>query len=398
MMMKSTRKKEKQYLDNLWVIRKGKYVNLDLKRICEGVQKRPVREYYISDVARYMLNPNPIEIEKKLIGCKIQYHQPGSYKIKEKITQVLPKKLHGLLKGKKTSPDVIMSDCETKRPAMKDKCLEVHFKKVHEMLRPYGSILEKLSKLDTNRISDMTGVCREIDGGHSVLNLQGSIEEKIKYMVNSIMKDVRVIIKKAYVAKGLFEMRGFDFQSYDSGNSYRLIRFLHNGETKSCVLGPDNRLEYWIEDVRLINCMHMLEQAIQTDQKFYNSLEQCIKGHAKPFNIFFKKQLEIDYSNTYLPEIYKEVFETYNMDSKEKKTFVNSLKNLQFGISFNFVPQDSDDDKMYTNISVMHDIRALEPIKDDMPQLYTEISQRASVSETGRYYFLDSIKGSRNEQ
>lgn len=393
MMMKSNKGKEKPSPNGLWVITKGKYVDLDIRGICDGVQKRPVREYNISDLARYMLNSNPIEVEKKLIGCEVHYHQPGSNKIKEKIRQMLPKKLHGFLKGKKTSPDVIVSDCKTKKPIMKDRYLESHFKKAHELLRPYDPTFERLSRLDSGRISDVTGICEDIDGVRSALNLLGSIEEKIDYMLNFIIKDVRVIIEKAHVAEGLFEMRGFDFQSYDPGNSYRLVRFLQNGETKSCVLTPDNRVEYWIEDIRLVDCMHLLEQAIQMNWIFHDSMEQCIKGKAKPYKIFFNKQLEIDYSNASLPEVYKGVFETYNMGSYEKESLVNSLKNLQLGISFNYVPHDSGEENMYTNISVMHDFRALEPIKDDLPQLYMEISKKASVSEVGRFYFMDSIRG-----
>jgi len=395
--MKST-KKEKPYLDNIWVISKGRYIDLDLRGICEGLQKRPVREYHISDLAKYMLNPNPIEVWKKLMGCEIHYSQPGSYKIKEKISQLLPKNLHGFLKGEKTSPDVIMSDFETKKPPMKDRYLESHFKKVHDLLRPYDSIFERLSTLDTQKISDVMGICEDIDGVRSKLNLQGSIEEKINYLVNFIMNDVHVTIEKAHVVEGLFEMRGFDFQSYDSRNSHKLMRFLHNGETKSCVLGPDNRVEYWIEDIKHVNYLHLLEQAIQTNRKFHDSLRLCAKGHAKPYKIFFNRQLEIDYSKDSLPEVYKEVFEMYNMGSDEKEALVDSLKNMQVGIAFNYVPRDSSEEEMYTNLSVMHDIRALEPIKDDLPQLYMEISQRASVSEAGRFYFLDSIRGSRNEQ
>ena len=54
---------------------------------------------------------------------------------------------------------------------------------------------------------------------------------------------------------------------------------------------------------------------------------------------------------------------------------------------------DSGQNKLYTQISVMHNVRALEPLKNELPQLYSEINKRASFSEAGHFYLLDSIRG-----
>jgi len=59
---------------------------------------------------------------------------------------------------------------------------------------------------------------------------------------------------------------------------------------------------------------------------------------------------------------------------------------------------DREEEKLCTNISVMHDIRALDPIKDIIPQVYAEIDKRTCVSEAGRFYLLDTIKGFPNEK
>ncbi len=55
--------------ERMWIISKGRYKELDLSRIREGVKSQTVMEYRISDLARYLLNPKPIQVAKKLVGC-----------------------------------------------------------------------------------------------------------------------------------------------------------------------------------------------------------------------------------------------------------------------------------------------------------------------------------------
>jgi hypothetical protein len=57
---------------------------------------------------------------------------------------------------------------------------------------------------------------------------------------------------------------------------------------------------------------------------------------------------------------------------------------------------DIGEDRLYTQISVLHDLRAIETLKNNLPQVYSEISKSAFLSEAGRYYLLDSIEGHSN--
>ena len=50
---------ERLISEDLWIISKGRYADLDLSRIYEGANPGLVREYGISDLAFHMLNPNP---------------------------------------------------------------------------------------------------------------------------------------------------------------------------------------------------------------------------------------------------------------------------------------------------------------------------------------------------
>jgi hypothetical protein len=70
------------------------------------------------------------------------------------------------------------------------------------------------------------------------------------------------------------------------------------------------------------------------------------------------------------------------------------LNYLQIGVSLNYVLlNDSAEDRVHTHISILHDLRALEALKNNLPQVYSEISKGAFISEAGRFYLLDSIEG-----
>lgn len=384
--------------NGIWIISRGIPAKIDLNHVFEGAHSTFVKEYRISDLAKYLLNPNPIEVKKILVGCDVHYHQPLSDKVREIFRQILPRRLHGIFKQRTALSETFITDHDKDAPHLKDEDLKSHVDQIRSALRAYDPILKRLSKLDHSEISTITGICEDIGGNRSLLNLKGNMDEKISYMASYLLKDVGVVLEKAHVSEGLFEMSGFDFASYDARNSHRLLKFFANGKPRFCVIGQDGKVEYWVDDANLVNHMHLLEHSIKANPKFNNCLSLCTKGDAKPLRLLFKKQLEIDYSKSPLPALYKDLFETYHISTNEKDAVMRSLRNSQFGILFNYVPASSDGvKKLFTNVSVMHDVRALEPIKEDLPELYSVIDKMALVSEAGKYYLLDSIRGYSNE-
>ncbi len=394
------RRNQEEFLRNndVWIISRGKQAKFDLSMVHEGFQTTSIVEYGISDLARYLLNPNPIEVKKILVGCEVHYHQPFGEKVREKLRQILPQSLHGLLREEKTFSETLMANQDKCIPSFKDEGLESHVDKICSALRVYDPIMKSLSKLKSDEISNITGICEDIGGNRSLLNLKGDMDEKISYMASYLFKDVGVVLEKAHVSDGLFEMSGFDFAAFDAKKSHRLIKYYLEGKPKFCVVGSDGKVEYWVDDIRLIKQMHLLEHSLKANPKFNNSLSLCTAGDAKPLRLLFKKQLEIDYTKSPLPALYKDLFDNYNVGSNEKNAVVKSLQNSQFGILFNYMPvSNTGEKKLFTNVSVMHDIRALEPIKEDLPELYSTINKMASISEAGKYYLLDSIRGYSNE-
>ena len=82
------------------------------------------------------------------------------------------------------------------------------------------------------------------------------------------------------------------------------------------------------------------------------------------------------------------------MGSVERKVVASSLNQMQFGIAFSYIPDaDAGHTKLFTHITIMHNVRALDAIKDNLPHLYSEINKRATISEAGHFYMLDAIRG-----
>jgi hypothetical protein len=372
----------------------GKLTNLDLSSICEGPVSGPVMEYDISELTQYLLNPNPITLEENVIGCKIQYSKPQAGKIMRFLKKLF---------SPKGQPDddsfteEIISSSKTGSPDFKDKRLNLHFLKIKETLKLYDPVQKKLSGLKSEKIDNIIAMCEDIGKNRHQLNLKGSINDKIKFVSNSLSKKVKVAFNRAYLLNGLFEMRGFNFSAFDSAKIYRLIKINDGNTQKHCVLNDNYKFLYWIEDNPLINYMHLFEQSIKTDPQLREALNLCMLGVAEPLKLFFSTQREQSYSEKYLPRVYREVLSAVNVGPSEMKSISNILNQHQSIVTFNYVPiSGTEKNKMYTNISVMHDLRALEPIKSSLPEVYSQIDKKTLISDAGKLYLLDSLRGYQN--
>ena len=384
--------------NNIWIISEGRYTDVSLEGVNDGKVAGPYKEYKISDIGRYLLNPNSIEVKKKLIGGEIHYKQGALKKIGRLFRKILPNASRRQSKGRSISPELIVSRYKLRIPPMKDPDLEAHLNQFFGLLRSYDSVPKKLALLDPHKIFEIIGICEDIGGNYSYLKLKGSIEEKIKYLENSFSKDVGVVLNRAYIADGLFELRGYDFESYKPERSCRLISYTNDGGPAACVLTSHNKIDFYLSDYNLIKHMHLLEQSLRTNPSISEAFIRCVKGQATPVKLFFNKKLEIDYAKTALPAIYQDVFKTLDVELNQRNLVKPILNYLQIGVSLNYIlPEEGQEDRMYTHISVLHDFRALEPLRKNLPQVYSALLQQAFSTEAGRYYLLDSINGYSNE-
>jgi len=382
---------------DIWIFTDAKAGNVDPYQMEIVPDEGTLKEYRISDIGRYLLNPESIEIKKRLIGCEIHSRRRRLTRMKEAVARLFPRRIRQWINANPLPPEVLLSNCKLKIPYLKDGDLRDHFSAIYELLRSYDVVIKRLPQLNPQKIAHLIGICEDVGGNLSYLKLQGGIEEKIKYMATYISKDVGVVLKKAYQADGLFELRGFDFTAYAPYRSYRLLSFLEEGEPRLCVLGGDGNVAFWVSEQQLLRYLQLLEHSIKANPNLRNAFSLCHRGQAKAVKLFFNKKLDIDYSKTHFPKIYREVFNAHNVGFNQRNLVKPSLNYLLIGVSLNYVPfTDSGDEQLVTHISVLHDLRALETLKSNLPQVYSEISKGAFNSDAGRYYLLDSIEGHSN--
>jgi len=392
-------RRDESKLDDMWVISKGMHTDMDLSRVCGDFTTKTVVEHKISDIARYLLNPNPIHVCKELVGCIIHYHQRRRSFV-DTLKRIFPKRSTEQREDSQNPSETLMSRYDVNRTRPRDPDLALHMLKITDMLAPFDPVSRRLSKLDTQTVSDIVGICHEAGNHLTHLSIQGSIDEKISYVQNQLLKDVSVVLEKANISDGLFEMKGFDFESFDPEQAYRLIKFYQDGHPKACVLGLGDTIEYWVDNIEHIQYLQLLELLLKTNPKLNDSLHLFTTGKAKPLKLLFNKELEIDYSNIHLPEIYRELLKTHDIELIEKEVVTKAISNSQIGISFNYIPRsDSGEEELVTNLSVMHNLKALERLKYDLPHIYSEIDRRSRMIGAGKFYLLDSLKfkGAKNE-
>lgn len=200
-------------------------------------------------------------------------------------------------------------------------------------------------------------------------------------------------LEKVYTEPGLFELRGADFVNYDRNKSFRLVRFLLDGATRSAVLTPEGQVEFWVADYNLVHYLQLFEHTIQTNPQLQESLRDCVNDRALPLKLMFNQHLDIDYSKNELPRVCREIFKSQQPGEGETEALLSFINDRKMSISFHFLPLAGGDGKLCTDISIMQDFRVLERIKDNMPHLYSELSKRAAISEAGKFYLLDTIRG-----
>jgi hypothetical protein len=377
------------FYEKIWIISGGREKDIDLSEVCSEPIKGPVTEYDISALSQYLLNPNKITLREKVVGCRIYYRQTGGLirRLMRRLTSSGPEEVS----------EEVVSPSRIAAPDFDDRHLNAHLNKIRSMLRQYDPVYRKLSTIDRNRIDNITAVCEDPGKNRHQLNLQGGIAEKIDYVLDSLGREVNVSFNRAYLMNGLFEMRGFNFRTYRPERMYRLLKVDKNGSERYCVLNPDYRLLYWVDDNAVIQYLHILDQSIRNDRNLREALEMCVRGEARPLKLFFSKQREPGYTENFLPRLYREAVNALNVGPDVLRTITQVINNGQSIVSFNYIPNSPDGrQKLCTNISVLHDIRALEPLKETLPQLYSEIDSRATVSDAGKLYLLDSMRGYQN--
>lgn len=369
--------------EKVWVISKGEHITLETFFINEKITGI-VKEYKISDIGLYMVNPNKIDIFEKLIGYEVIY--------KKKAKKNFLTKLFNSETTKK--PRTVLNPDHDLISPFEDKMLESAFTKISDNLLPYDSVIRSLLSENKDEVENILAYCQDPGKNKYSINLAGSIQDKIQFVRENLYQDVKITLKKSYLTNGIFEMRGFDFDKYDQDNFHRLIKYVSKGKINYAVLNSDGTLQFKVENDFFIKFMFMLEQSINSDDRLLASFQDCLARISKPHKLYFSKDIDTEYSDKHMPPVFRDGLDLSTMDKRELSYITDALNRSRRAVYFNTIIKTIDgDENIFTTITVMHDFNELVSVKKYLPEIYTKIEQDIPVSEIGKLYLLDSMSG-----
>lgn len=377
----------------VWVVSESRPVPADPETFDPEADRGQVKEYRISELGRYLLHPGPVEIRKRLIGCEAHPVRCTPlrwwHRVQRGIGRSAPRK----------HSDVILSGLRLKVPAMNDPDLEYHLRRLVDELRGYDPFVKKITRLKAERLAHLIGICEDIGGGYSYLKLQGSLDEKIRYLTANVGREVRVTLHRAHLSEGLFDLRGFPPAAFNPANAFRLVSYTRGGEPAACVLNALGNVDFRLADPSELRYLSLLEHTLAANPDLQRAFDGCFFGSARGVRLFFNKELEVDYAKAGLPALYRAMFRPADMGDSGRNLIKPVLNYLQTAVSLSYLPPtETGEEKLLTQISILHDLRALDPLRKSLPNVYAEISRRAFNSEAGRFYLLDSITGAPHGQ
>lgn len=369
-----------------WVISDGKGLRLEPGTFDLEADPGPVKEYRLSDIGRYLLHPGPVEIRKRLVGCEV-FHARS--RLRRWLQRLEPRR------ARRARPsEVVLSGLKLRLPPLRDPDLEAHLRRIADELRGFDTFSRRLGRYDLREVSQLAGICEDVGGGYSYLKLQGSLEDKVRYLTAHVGREVRVTIHRAHVSEGLFELRAFPRAGFDPSRASRLVAYRRDGEPAACVLTPAGHLDFRLADPGAVKYLGLLESTLSACARFRRTFTACFTGPSRPVRIFFNRQLEVDYSKAGLPEVYRTAFRSSEAQPDQRNLVKPVLNYLQTAVSLSYLPADeTGSERPASHVCILHDLRALEPLRKTLPAVYAEVSRHAFSTEAGRFYVLDSIAG-----
>ncbi len=375
-----------------WVISEARAAPVDLVSVDPEADRGPVKEYRLSEIGRYLVHPGPVEIRKRLIGCEAHRAQRRPVRWLRRAWAALRRSVP------KRPSEVILSGFKLRVPAMNDPDLESHLRRVADELHAFDPFVQKLARLPSAGLAHLIGICEDVGGGYSYLKLQGSFDEKLRYLSANVGREVRVTLHRAHLSEGLFDLRGFPPAGFTPANVFRLLTYTRDGTPAACVLNAVGNLDFRLTAPRVLAYLSLFEHTLEANPDLRHAFDACFCGSARPVRLFFNRQLEVDYSKANLPEIYRSLLRS--ADPVSGRNLIKPVLNsMQTAVSLSYLPTaGAGEEKLFTQVSILHDLRALDFLRKRLPTVYAEVSRRAFSSEAGRFYLLDSITGATHSE
>ncbi len=384
--------------NSVWIISPGSSVDFDVSALGINAEPKKVTAYDLSDIGRYLIHPGPIEVENQLRGCECDLKPAGFGRARQFGRRIFARLGFS---GRKADPakSTFLVRSAVKSPSLKDAQLAGHIEQLRGLLQPFDPLFQEIASLDLNRVVEIRGLCEDEAGQRTVLNLKGTIAAKKQYVLDHLLKPVRMTLTSAHIADGLFEMRGWNSALFDEHRRHRLLHFQVDGKFFACLLNDRGGMAFWINDIRHLHRMLLLQQAIDSSFQLGDIFDRCLTGNVRPLRLMFNSNPDIGYTPDRIPPVYQDIFNTLKLDPEMRRNVIGALNDRQLGVSLSCVTQEGSADPCpVTSISVLHDVRALEPLRSGAPQVVAAIDRCATTSEAGKYYLLEDIQGRRDDR
>ena len=378
---------------DIWIISEPRHGRFAIDH--GGKDGSPIvgQEYRISNIGRYLLSPQPLTVQKWLIGCEISQKKNLIKRVQNKWGRTDIQQ-----KNDTAKPLTLYLNQPNIKNTLTTAELNHYLDTLYNHLRPFDLFFIEINKIISHQIEKLVGICEDDAGFRSPLTLEGTVSQQLDYLRQHVGKPVSVKLKRAYLSNGLFEMKGFNFQNYRPNQYSRLIRFVQNGLPKACVVNADNTISFWVDDFKIINYLQLLNYCIHHNKKMYESFYNCMHGKSIPIRLMFNQSITIDYTRAPLPAIFQKILGNSSIADQTQKLIKKNLSAHQMGISFNSLTQQKKGgNTICTDIAILQNLRALEPIKNHVPTLFAQMEKIAARSEGEIYYLLEAIRGVDNE-
>lgn len=382
----------KNNLGKLWIVSPPRMARFAFDQPGSRISPTVAREYRISPIGQYLISPAPLNVRKQLVGCKIYWHCAPLLRWIHRLIHIKGEKAAGL-----RPPLSLIMDFPRPVVSLSDSNLEHHIHHLYDNLRPFESFHPTLSEIDPDLVAKVAGICTDEAGYRSPVAIGGDPPQQLEYVRQHAGEEIDVRLKRAHIADGLFEMKGFDFIKYDPQHHHRLIRFIHEGVPKACVVNDDHSIAFWLDDVKLVDYLQLFEYCIQHNDHMRESLNDCIQGKAVALRLMFNHHPEIDYSRAPLPALFQEVIGDTRLADHTNRLIKQNLNLYQIGVSLHCMTLQDGRTEPFTHTSILQNLQALEPIRESLPTLFAEVAKRSAQAEGGSFYLLESICGVHNE-
>lgn len=380
--------------DPIWVISPGAFGERGMELPELPFTPRRVFEYRLSELGRYLLSPAPVTFDSCLVGCEVHRAEGRWARLRRRLGRW--RRNAASVEG--PPPLRLTARHPLHLPGLRDHALAEHLQRLRAALAAVDPVVAAIQDLDGTALEEVVGVCEEFGGQQTRLTLKGTPTQKLAYVERQLMQPVRVTLKQAHLNDGLYELRGFDFLQFDPARHVVLLKLTGDEGVRACVLTGGNRVDFWVEDLQRVNDVLLLQQVLQADGELARNLEGCRRGAARPLRLLFNRRMDIDYSRNRLPGLYQDLFRALRLTPAQREQVVQALNQFQVGVSLSHVESAEPGlPRALTRIAVLHNVRALEALRGDVPELYSQVAARASHSEAGKYYLLESIQGSSDE-